>query len=289
MHVGMVEIELLSDGVALIDGGTMFGAVPRAVWERRIEPDEFNRLPLALNCLLIRSENKRILVETGLGTKLTEKEEGLWGLRRDRGLVEDLGKHGLAPQDIDLVINTHLHYDHCGGNTCHEETLKPTFPRAQYWIQKNEWDAAMHPSEWNKGAYLTMNMLPLQEANQMNLVDRDTAVTSEVKCLITPGHSPGHQSVLIESAGERALFLGDLAPYYIHLEKLAWLTAYDTEPLAAIETKRRIIREAAEKNILLILAHDTATPMGFLREKAGEYHWEPIGYDQAIRDRVYRT
>lgn len=272
MQIGRTKLHLVSDGLVWLDGGGPFGLVPRTMWEKLLSPDEFNRVPLSLYCLLIRSQGKTILVDTGLGDHLSDKQRQIYGLTRPNGgLIQALARLGLSPEAIDIVINTHLHADHSGGNTtCRggNEELIPTFPRAEYWIQRQEWADAAFPNERTRAVYLPENFLPIKEVEQLHLLNGDTQVTSEVRTVITRGHTRAHQSVVIESEGEVALYTGDLATLAVHFERLAWVTAFDVEPLETIETKRRWQRWALERNARIILPHDTQTPLARLQQNA---------------------
>lgn len=271
MRLGNLELHLLSDGQFRLDGGMVFGIVPKVLWEKVLPADELNRVPMALHCLLVVSEGKRILIETGYGDKLSPKQSEQFALwRPEGGLLDGLQRLGYTAEDIDIVINTHLHPDHCGGNTrlC-DGVAVPTFPRAQYWIQRQEWADASFPNERTQPSYPPENWGPLQQAGQLSLISGDTRVTGEVRCMTTRGHTRAHQSVLIESAGQAAVFLGDLASKTIQLERLNWTTAFDTEPLETVEIKRAIRDWAWEKHALLIFGHDVRMPLGYL-SKEGE-------------------
>ncbi len=276
MRLGNVELFVLSDGQFRVDGGGMFGLVPKVLWEKVIQADELNRVPVALNCLLIISEGKRILVDTGLGRKLSPKEYENHALRREQGdLLDDLQRAGYTPSDIDIVINTHLHSDHCGGNTILRDGAPvPTFPNAQYWIQRREWADACYPNERTRNTYLPENLRPVQESGQLTLLSGGTRVTGKVRCKVTRGHTRAHQSVIIESEGETAVFLGDLAPVAVNLERLAWIAAFDVEPLETLETKRAMRDWVLERHALLIFVHDVRMPVGYLREDEGRFRVE---------------
>ena len=273
MRLGNAELHILNDGHFLKDGGGLFGLVPKVLWQRVLPADDMNRVSLALHCLLIISEGKRILVDTGLGTKLSSKESEILVLRRDGGdLLDHLQRLGHAPEDIDIVINTHLHSDHCGGNTClRGGALEPTFPNAEYWIQRQEWAQACYPNERTARVYLAENLVPVQESDQLKLLSGDKRVTGEVRCAVTRGHTQAHQSVIIESGGETALLVGDLAPIAVHMERLGWIPAYDTEPLETLETKRAMRKWALERRALLIFEHDVHMPMGYLVADKGHF------------------
>jgi len=282
MRFGNVNLYLINDGIMWMDGGGAYGLVPRVLWEKVTPPDELNRIPAAMHCLLIESEGKRILVDTGLGDKLTPKQKRNFGLVREEGmgLVAGLAALGLRPEDIDIVIDTHLHADHCGGNTRWADPegkiAVPTFPRAEYWIQRLEWADACYPNERTQGTYFPENFRPLEERGQLRLLYGDTRVTSEVRCVVTRGHTRAHQSVIIESGGKTAIFLGDAVPRPVTLERIAWVAAYDVEPLESIETKRRLRDWAVEQEVLLIFEHDPQTPLGYLRYEGGRWRVEPV-------------
>jgi len=277
LNLGNTSLHVVSDGLAWMDGGGHFGLVPKVLWEKVVRADELNRIPMALNCLLVVSEGKRILVDTGFGDKLSPKEREIYSIAGESRLVEDLRRLGFAPEDIEIVINTHLHSDHCGGNTAlRDGEAVPTFPRAEYWIQRLEWADARYPNERTRATYLAENFVPLEERGQLCLLYGDTRVTSEVRCVVTRGHTRAHQSVIIESGGEAAIYIGDLASWTIQMERLAWTSAFDVEPLETIETKRRIRNWALEKDALLIFDHDSRVRMGYLREDEGKYKVETV-------------
>ena len=272
MRIGNVEVYVVSDGSFKMDGGALFGLVPKVLWEKVITPDERNRVPMSLRCLLIISQGKRILVDTGMGDKLTPKERDIFGIEGRKRLVESLAKLGFSPEDIDIVVNTHLHSDHCGGNTYWADgEAVPTFPRAEYWIQRLEWADAAFPNERTRATYLAPNFMPLWERGQVRLLYGDTWITPEVRCVVTRGHTRAHQSVLIESEGKKAFYLGDLAPWAVNMERLAWIPSFDVEPLETLETKRWIQKWAAQEKVLLFFEHDPRIAAGYLVEKDGRY------------------
>jgi glyoxylase-like metal-dependent hydrolase (beta-lactamase superfamily II) len=276
MQVGNVELYVVSDGMMQLDAGGVFGLVPRTLWEQVEEPDEFNRVPAALNCLLVVSDRKRILIDNGLGDKLTAKQEANFGREGGSALLENLARLGFGPQDIDIVIDSHLHADHCGGNTRRVgDKIIPTFPRAEYWIQRQELAEAWYPNERTAGTYFAENFKPLEES-RVCLLNGDTRVTDEVKCVITRGHTRAHSSVLIESRGEKAMFLADAAGRAVYLEKMAWIPAYDVEPLESLETKRQLRDWAYEENALLIFQHDPRLACGRLRKDRDRWQVEPV-------------
>lgn len=278
MRLGDVELHVVSDGRSWLDAGAHFGIVPRILWEPIIALDERHRVPMGLNCLLIRSAGLTIVVDTGLGDKLSEKERDKFGLETSQGLVDHLRELRVAPEDVDIVINTHLHIDHCGGNTVFDlggEPI-PTFPRAEYWIQRLEWADARYPNERTSRTYLPENFLPPEERGQLRLLSGDTPVTEDVRCVVTPGHTRAHQSVVIRSEGQIAIYLGDLAPWKENIEKLAWTPAADVAPLDNIETKRAIRQWALEEDVLLLFGHDPRLTAGYLRCRGDTHEVESI-------------
>ena len=275
MQLGTLSLQLISDGVMWLDGGALFGLVPRVLWEQVVEPDELNRVPVALNCLLIESQGQRILVDAGLGDKLSDKQQRNYGLQRPHGgLVDGLDRLGLSVEEIDVVINTHLHGDHCGGNTTlRNGKLVPTFPRAEYAVQRLEWAEACHPNERTRATYLRENLRPIEEAGQLRLLDGDTRVTGEVHCVVHSGHTRAYQSVVLESQGQRAIYISDLAPFTIHLERIQWIPAFDVLPLDHLEAKRAVRDWALEREVLLIFQHDPTLSWGRLTcDEEGKYY-----------------
>lgn len=277
MKFGEFELISLSNGLMRLDGGAMFGAVPRVFWEKTNPPDELNRIVIGVNPLLIKTKGANILVDTGNGDKFSEKLLKIYGIEREPTLLESLADAGLKPEDIDIVINTHLHFDHCGGNTFvdRDGRLRPTFSRARYVVQKTEWDEATNTHELSKASYLPENFIPLIEAGLVDLIDGDREIYPGIALVGTPGHNRGHQSVKIESDGKTALFLGDLIPTAGHIP-LPYVMGYDLYPVELLEVKRRILREALEDRWLLIFEHDPEIRMGYLREVNGKLTVEAI-------------
>ncbi|MCH7587814.1 MAG: MBL fold metallo-hydrolase [Chloroflexi bacterium] len=271
MKIGDLEIYLLSDGVAKTDAGGPFGLVPKSYYESYIKSDNQNRIAMALTCMLIFSEGKTILVDTGLGAKLSAKENEFWGLERPNGgLVRQLASKDIQPQDIDIVVNTHLHADHCGGNTIQSgDTIKATFPNATYMVQRMEWAQASHPNSRTRGTYFEKNFATLVASGQMKLLHGDTEVTKEVKCVMTPGHTRGHQSLVLQSRDWKAIFLADLASYSVHMQRTSWTASYDVYPLQTIETKQKWQRWVLSNDALMFFQHDPQIQIARLRKKDG--------------------
>ena len=278
MRLGEAELIVVSRERWWQDAGAHFGIVPRVLWESRATLDDRHRVPMASNCLLIRSAGKTILVDTGFGDKLSDKEANQFGIQPSLGLVENLRQLDVAPEDVDVVVNTHLHADHCGGNTFFDRRRqpRPTFGRAEYWVQRLEWADARYPNERTIKTYLPENLVPLEEQGQLRLLRGDTPVTDEVRCLVTPGHTRAHQSVVIRSQGQTAIYLGDLAPWKEYIEKLAWTPAGDVAPMETIETKRAIRQWALEEGALLIFEHDPRFTAGYLRRTGEIFEVDPV-------------
>jgi glyoxylase-like metal-dependent hydrolase (beta-lactamase superfamily II) len=275
LRLGDLELLVVSDGVMRQDAGAVFGLVPRVMWERYTpDLDDKYRMPLGLNALLIRSADTTILVDPGVGSK-GARPPGAISTEGSGKLLENLVKEGVKPEDIDIVVNTHLHFDHAGGNTVTEDgKTVPAFPRARYLIQKGEWDAASHPNERTRGTYLPENFEPLQDARQVELVQGEVEVVKGVRMVPAPGHTQDHCIVELESEGEYAVYVGELAQHPVMLERLPWISAFDTLPLVSLETKRRFLRRAKEKNALLISVHAPYPGLGRLRMEGDKHRWE---------------
>ncbi|HVC32468.1 MAG TPA: MBL fold metallo-hydrolase [Chloroflexota bacterium] len=257
MKIGKIELEILNDGHWHTDGGAMFGVVPRPLWEKRQPPDDRNRVRLALRCLLIRVDDRTILVDTGIGDKLGPKESEIFSVERDTGLIGALASYGITPDSVEVVVNTHLHFDHAGGNTTrHLGALVPTFSNAEYWVQRLEWDDATHANERTRTTYLSENFEPVERSGQLRLFDGATEIAPGVHWLMAAGHTRAHTCVLIESEDQSALFAVDVCPFVAHLERIAWVPAVDVEPLVSMETKRRIVADLLAHDRLVIFDHD---------------------------------
>lgn len=279
MQFGNLTLHLVNDGYIWLDGGGCFGLVPKALWQKVVTPDEFNRVRMSTRCLYIESEGARILVNTGPGRKLTDKQKRNWGLERPEGdLLDGLARLGITPEEVDIVIATHLHSDHFGGATVWGPNgdAVPTFPRAEYWVQRREWADARYPNERTRGTYLPENFVALETGGRLRLLDGDTVVTSEVRTFVTPGHTCAHQCVLLESGGQLAIYLSDLAPLAVNLERLAWIPAFDVEPMETLETKRRIRDWALTNDAFLIFEHDPDVSLSRLRREGDKYRVEPV-------------
>jgi len=279
--LGSLRIHAIQAGGQKLDGGAMFGVVPKPLWERHIPPDERNRIQLGMRCLLIEHKSGLILIDTGAGNKETEKFYDIYGIENKgangRTALEDgLAQLGVAPEDITLVINSHLHFDHAGGNTYRdpEGVVRPSFPKARYLVQRGEYRYATHPNERTLASYFPLNYEPLREAKSLVLADGEREIADGIRAIPTPGHVPFHQGILIESQGERAFFLGDLVPTTSHLP-LAWIMGYDVEPLVTLETKRAILARAKQEHWLVVFEHDATNAWGYVGHDGKAYILEP--------------
>jgi glyoxylase-like metal-dependent hydrolase (beta-lactamase superfamily II) len=277
MKLGQFEIYPITDGILRLDGGAMFGIVPKILWEKHHPPDDQNRIKLELGSLLIKAHGFHILVDTGIGNKEDEKFNQMYGVKRQPSLEESLSQLNLLPGNIDLVINTHFHFDHAGGNTRRDERgeIHPTFAKAAYFIQKGEWDFANKPNERTRGSYLLDNYEVLPKAGRLNLLEGDSEILKGISVIRTPGHTPHHQSIFIESDGEKAVFLGDLVPTASHIP-LPYIMGYDLFPLTTLETKRKLLEQAEEEHWLLIFQHDPKVRMGYLKKVQGRFLLEEV-------------
>jgi len=277
-RLGGLDLHLLSDGTYYQDAGAVFGIVPRVMWERVVGPDldDQYRMPIGLNSLLVRSSGKLILIETGVGNKQGHRRQAS---PVDQGdLLSALSSIDIATGEVDVVINSHLHADHCGWNTLEEGgQVVPTFPNARYLIQRGEWESAIEPNERTRATYLEENFRPLEESGQLELVDGDLAVTPEVTMISTPGHTEDHASIVLTSNGETAIYIGDLVQHHVQLERTAWVSSFDILPLVSMETKRRIVNRAIEEQALVISVHEPFPGLGRMsRTEDSRKHWEPL-------------
>jgi glyoxylase-like metal-dependent hydrolase (beta-lactamase superfamily II) len=275
--IGTLTVHAIQAGGQRLDGGAMFGVVPKPLWEKRIPADDRNRIQLGMRCLLLEHPSGPILIDTGAGNKENAKFKDIYGLENEGAngatMLEDgLAELGFSPADITLVINTHLHFDHAGGNTRTEldGSLAIAFPNAHYIVKRGEYDYAMHANERTAASYFERNFVPIEAAGLIEFVSREKEIVKGVRVIPTPGHTPFHQSVLIESAGERAFYLGDLVPTHAHLP-LPWIMGYDVEPLVTLETKRRILKQALDEKWLLIFEHDATVPWGRVQHDGKSY------------------
>lgn len=282
--LGDIRVHLLSDGRFALDGGAMFGVVPRAIWEKTDPPDERNRVTLGLNIALVETGGTRILVDTGMGDKWSEKEREIYRLDRTESLLAGLAARGLAPEDVDLVINTHLHFDHAGGNTrVSDGRLVPTFPRARYIVQLGEWEDATRPHERNRASYREENFVPLAESRRLDTVQGEVEVAPGVRVVPVGGHTAYHQMVVVEGGGRTLAIPTDLVPTSSHVP-LPYIMGFDLFPLGTLEAKRRLLARAVEGDWLLLFYHDARDPLGRVRRIKDRFVAEPVPAREARHD-----
>lgn len=283
MQLGNLDISIISDGFFSLDGGAMFGIVPKALWEKRISADEQNRIQMGLWCLLIRSSGKNILVNTGVGLdeKYNERFRQIYNIQHPPALLSSLAEHNLKPENINIVINTHLHFDHCGGNTIpsgigkSEIPFVPTFPKAKYIIQKAEWENATNPTERTRASYRPENILPLKEAGLLQLVDGEKEIVPGVKVKPTGGHTRGHQIILFNSEGKKGIYWSDLIPTTAHID-LPYIMSYDLYPEETMNEKKTLIEQAISEHWVCFWEHDPKINCAYLERKNDKIIVVPI-------------
>jgi glyoxylase-like metal-dependent hydrolase (beta-lactamase superfamily II) len=272
------ELTPLLDGYLRLDGGAMFGVVPKTLWSKRTAADERNRITMAMRPLLIRPAHGPLtIVDAGAGDKMDAKSRDIYGFDRAEHLGVTLARAGVAVEDVALVIATHLHFDHAGGFTVRREdgTIAPRFPHARYAIDRGEWDDATHPHERNRASYFAENYVPLHDAGVVDFTAGNGEVMPGVRLRRTGGHTRCHQVVYIESGGRTAVFTADLIPTTAHVD-VPWIMAYDLYPMETLEFKRAFVKEAVEREYLIFFEHDPHVAAGYIREKDGRLFVEPL-------------
>lgn len=276
MHFGDIEIHYLDGGNFRLDGGAMFGVVPKVLWEKKSPPDEKNRIRMRANSLLVRAHGKNIIVETGNGTKWDPKQRAIYAVQDGDPLIDSLARFGLHPDQIDLVINTHLHFDHSGGNTrIFENYPRPTFPRARYVVQRNELDHAMNPTERDRASYFPENFAPISNEGLWDLVEGDSEILPGISVARIPGHNADIQAVIITGGTKTLAFVADLLPTRHHIP-LPWIMAYDLYPLQTLETKRTWIPRMVAGGWVVVFGHDPDIAAATLLERDGKIEIEPV-------------
>jgi glyoxylase-like metal-dependent hydrolase (beta-lactamase superfamily II) len=281
-RLGTLRIHAIQAGGQRLDGGAMFGVVPKVLWQRRIAADERNRIQMGMRCLLIEHPDGLVLLDTGAGNKEDPKFIEIYGMelqadvpeqRADETALEaGIRAAGFTPDDVKVVINTHLHFDHAGGNTRRDAdgSVVPTFRNATYVVQHGEYEWATHTNERTAASYFAPNFEPIKATGRLQLVDGDVEIVKGIRAIKTPGHVPHHQSLIVESDGERLCFLGDVIPTANHVP-LAWIMGYDVEPLRTLESKRALLRDAAVEHWLLMFEHDATNAWGTVTPDAKGY------------------
>ncbi len=262
--LGDFELTVVSDGTYPLDGGGFFGVVPKSLWSKKVTADEQNRVAAGLNSLLVRTGKRNVLIETGIGNKLSEKMLRIYG--QPARLLENLRAAGIAPEDIDIVINTHLHFDHCGWNTVRKDKdgkIAPTFPRAKYYAPEGEWQYARHPSERDAISFISENYDPLVESGQMTLLKGGEEIVPGISVKTFPGHTAHMHAVIVRSLGQTACYISDLIPTSAHLD-VSWGMAFDLYPLQTIESRKQYYAEAIPEKWLTVFTHDPQTPWAYV-------------------------
>ncbi|HZR65388.1 MAG TPA: MBL fold metallo-hydrolase [Terriglobales bacterium] len=261
--IGDFELTALSDGTYYLDGGAFFGVVPKVLWSKRLPSDDKNRVPTGLNSVLIRGGKKTVLIETGVGNKLPEKMVQIYG--QPAKLLEQLNSVGVSPEDIDVVINSHLHFDHAGWNTIRDAgSIKPTFPKAKYYAQEGEWKHA-HQGQRDTVSYLHDNYDPLVESGQMELLKGNQEIMPGISVEVFPGHTRDMQAIMVRSGGKTACYISDLIPTSQHVE-INWVMGFDLYPLETIESRKRYYSRAIPENWLTMYTHDPHIPWSYLEK-----------------------
>jgi|SRR6516162_1290687 len=276
MRLGDIEVFCLDGGNFWLDGGAMFGIVPKVLWGKKSPPDERNRIRMRANSLLVRTVGKNVLVETGNGTKWDDKQRAIYSIQHGDPLLESLHKLDIEPDQIDLVINTHLHFDHAGGNTqVRGDRIAPTFRRARYVVQRTELAHAMNPTERDRASYFPENFQPITEAGQWDLIEGNVDVLPGISVERIPGHNADIQAVKITGGGKTVAFVADLLPTRHHIP-LPWIMAYDLYPLQTLETKRQWLPRIVNEHWIAIFGHDPDIAAAALVERNGKIEIEPV-------------
>jgi glyoxylase-like metal-dependent hydrolase (beta-lactamase superfamily II) len=263
--IGGFEIFRLLDGTFRVDGGAMFGVVPRTLWAAKAAPDRENRITLALNCYLVRTPDATLLLDTGVGPDVARRHVDFYSFERQPGLFAALAGLGLGPADIDIVVNSHLHFDHCGGNTVKtaEGTWAPAFPRARYIVQRGEWVQALRPVERDKPSYIPARLKTLEEAGCLDLIDGDTAIAPGVEAVLVAGHTACHQGVKVTQGGATFFYLADAVPTAAHVD-LDYIMSFDLYPVDTFNAKKALLARAEAEGWVLGFGHDLAVPFALL-------------------------
>ena len=276
MHFGDIDVRFLDGGGFGLDGGAMFGVVPRVLWQQKSPPDERNRIRLRANSLLVRAHRKNILVETGNGTKWDTKQRTTYAVQEGDPLVESLARAGVVPEEIDLVINTHLHFDHCGGNTrIAHDRIVPAFPRARYVVQRGELEHAMSPTERDRASYFRENFAPISEASLWDFVEGGQEILPGISVALIPGHNANIQAVTIAGGGKFLAFVADLLPTRHHIS-LPWIMAYDLYPLQTLESKRHWLPRFIAQGTIVVFGHDPDFAAATLHQRDDKIEFDPV-------------
>jgi glyoxylase-like metal-dependent hydrolase (beta-lactamase superfamily II) len=284
VHVGDFELTPLLDGYFRLDGGAMFGVVPKTLWERRAPADERNRITMAMRPLLVRPSTGSgqagrglMIIDAGCGDKMDAKSADIYGFDRREHLDVTMARAGVRAEDIDIVLASHLHFDHAGGFTTRDASgaVRPRFPNARYLVNQGELEDATHPHERNRASYFPENYAPLQEARVLDITADDQVVAPGIRVQRTGGHTRCHQIVYIESGGKTAVFAADLLPTSAHVD-VPWIMAYDLYPMETLEFKRAFVKEAIEREYVVFFEHDPVIAAGIIRQEGRRLYVEAI-------------
>ena len=276
VQLGDFSLVSLHDGLFRLDGGAMFGVIPRPLWELQMAPDTRNRIQMAMRPLVIEAGWGRMMIDCGVGDKMDAKSVEIYGIDRTRHLAHALGDAGVSAASIDVVLATHLHFDHIGGATARVEgKVVPVFPHARYVIRAAEWEDAVHPHERSRASYLKDDFVPLKDAGVVDFHQGDDEIRPGVRVVRTAGHCAQHQIVFVESAGETAVFVADLIPTTAHIRDV-WIMGYDLYPMETLAFKREFIREAIDRQYLIFFEHDPVVAAGYIRERSGRRYVEQV-------------
>lgn len=264
LTLGNFELTAVSDGIYQLDGGNFFGVIPKTLWEKKVRADEKNLVPSGLNSVVVCTGDKTVLIETGVGNKLPEKMRKIYG--QPAMLLDNLHAAGFAPEDIDVVINSHLHFDHCGWNTVlRGSTVVPTFPKAKYYAQEGEVEHGHRQLERDAISYISANYDPLIESGQMTLLKGDAEIMRGISVRVFPGHTRHMQAIILRSGGQTACYISDLIPTSAHLD-LTWVMAFDLFPLETIESRKRYYERAIPEKWLTMFTHDPNIPWAYVEK-----------------------
>lgn len=275
--IGNCQLFLLHDGAFSLDCGAFFGIVPKIIWEKMVKADEMNRCEISSNPLLVKTPEHHVLIDPGLGDKYSEKLRFIYNIKRGKTLADSLKEINLKPEDIDIVIATHAHFDHIGAGTNSNEDseIVPTFPNARYYFQKGEWEDAANPDERTRATYFKENLMPLQEHGLVELIDGDSQILLNIRVEKTGGHTKHHQMVIIESDGKTAVYPGDILPSSHHLP-IPYVMALDLYPVEVMKAKRNLYQRAINGNWLIILDHGEEVRAGYIRFDGKKYNFDPL-------------
>jgi glyoxylase-like metal-dependent hydrolase (beta-lactamase superfamily II) len=278
LKLGDLEFHIINTGTFGLDGGAMFGVIPRPMWEKKSAPDARNRITLAMNSFLVRAGGKRILIETGAGDKLSPKLRDIYAVGEPR-LIEGLLHYGIHREEVDIVVNTHLHFDHCGGNTrVEKDRVIPAFPNARYIVHKGEFEHAKNPTERDRASYMPENYMPIEAAKKFSLISDDRVIAPGVELIRVPGHVADMLCVKLHGGGKTAFLFDDLIPMTTHLG-LPWIMGYDLYPMQTLENKKKWLPIVAREEWIALFCHDPNIPVAYLRERDGQYEPEPVKVD----------